>query len=328
MKSHLISLSIFAIFALLAIKLGQLLPLLGSSIIAILLGIGIRYSPLRHHVNKLIQGLVSKYILKSGIVLLGFSLSFAIVSSVGARVLLILTLGIFVSIGLGLILRKYLGLSFNTGLLLGIGSSICGGAAIVATAPVLEAENEEVAVSITTMLIYSMLAIIIFPLVGKGLAYNDELYGILAGAAVNDTASVIATAFSFSDLAGKYATIVKLVRILYLIPLALVVILIKLKINSQDKKQNILCQIKKVVPIFVIFFILAVIIANSFTISPEISSFISKISKIFMTVGLLSIGMSIDLLQIKKAGLRPVLLGGICWLGVSLSAICCLYLLY
>ena len=124
-----------------------------------------------------------------------FTLSLRILSEVGPGVLVLLGVGVIVSIGLSVILGKLFKVESNLALLIGIGTSIYGGSAIVATAPTMEADEKDIAVSVTAMLIYSMMALILLPTIGTLLNHTDQLYGVLAGAAVNDTASVVATAF-------------------------------------------------------------------------------------------------------------------------------------
>lgn len=118
--------------------------------------------------------------------------------------MVLLGVGVIVSIGLSLILGKLFKLESNLALLIGIGTSICGGSAIVATAPIMEADEKDIAVSVTTMLIYSMMALILLPTIGTLLNHTDQLYGVLAGAAVNDTASVVATAFDLNRVASFF----------------------------------------------------------------------------------------------------------------------------
>ncbi|MGX7106344.1 YeiH family protein [Hutsoniella sourekii] len=316
----------------LALQIGSAIPLLGSSISAIIIGAIIRHTPLFKELDSQITGFVSKYLLKAGIVLLGFTLSFRIVSEVGLEVLLVLAAEIIASITIAVVANKYLKMDNTLALLVGIGTSICGGSAIVATAPILEAENEDIAVSVTTMFIYSMLALLLLPIIGQVLGYNDQLYGILAGAAVNDTASVVATAFDWSDSAGKVATVVKLVRTLYIVPVTLGAIYFKLKAQNkgnQGQKNKIdFQQIIKTIPGFVVLFVGAVIVASIFTIPADITKNISTISKLMMTLALITIGLGVHVKQIQEAGIKPVLMGAMCWAGVLIASVASIALLY
>lgn len=326
-----ITIFLFILFTWIALILGNIIPILGSSIIAILIGILLRYSPIYRQLSSEVINVIEKYFLKAGIVLLGFTLSLRILGDVGLMILALLFIGVIVSIALSYIGGKTLKLPSNLAFLIGIGTSICGGSAIVATAPLLEAKNDEVAVSITTMLIYSMSAIILLPMIGEAMGYHDQLFGILAGAAVNDTASVVATATEWSDNALKIATLVKLVRTLFLIPVTLAIIGLNIHNQTLANHNNQVITMKQIInmiPVFVILFMIAVTIASAFQLPVRITNLIENTSKILMTMALMTIGIGIDFTQIKKAGIRPVILGGICWLGVLTSAMIMLGIFY
>ena len=329
MNKKIITLAVLAASTWLALQIGTAIPLLGSSISAILIGAIIRHTPLFDILDKKITKFVSSYLLKTGIVLLGFTLSLRIVSEVGVEVLVILAAVIASSILTSILANKFLKVPSKLSLLIGLGTSICGGSAIVAAAPIIDAEDEDIAVSVTTMFIYSMLALFILPSIGALLQFTDQYYGILAGAAVNDTASVVATSFAWSDYAGGIATVVKLTRTLFIVPVTLGLIYFKF---AQERKASAKeastktpiswNEIKRITPLFVVFFVLAVLFATFVPIDAATTKIISKISKLLMTISLVSIGFGVHIKQIKKAGLRPVLLGAACWATVvSISVI-------
>lgn len=333
-KRNILTIVLLVISTWAALKIGQAVPLLGNSIAAILIGAIIRHTPLYDLLEKKITGFVSSYFLKTGIVLLGFTLSLRILSEVGPGVLVLLGVGVIVSIGLSVILGKLFKVESILALLIGIGTSICGGSAIVATAPLMEADEKDIAVSVTTMLIYSMMALILLPTIGTLLNHTDQMYGMFAGAAVNDTASVVATAFDWSDAAGGFATITKLTRTLYIVPVTLGVIALKFKKEaasstaSGEKFKISFKQIIGLIPMFVVLFVGAVIFATIFTIPADILSSISSISKIFMTIALVTIGLGVHVKEIKDAGLRPVLIGGLCWAAVVINSAIFISFLY
>lgn len=312
-----------------ALQLGTTFPILGSSISAILLGAIIRHTPLYDQLDKQVTGIVEKYFLKTGIVLLGFTLSMRVVAEVGIGIVLLLAAVVAGSIAVSQIANKFLKLPKKLALLLGIGTSICGGSAIVATAPILEAENEDIAVSVTTMLIYSLVALVVLPIIGNALNFTDPQYGVLAGAAVNDTASVVATSFEWSDEAGGIATIVKLTRTLFLVPVTIGVILYQIRVTASASATKIDAkQIISIIPVFVVLFVLAVTIASVVTIPPNVEDLISKASKYFMTIALVSIGLGVYVKDIIKAGFKPILLGLLCWGTVTIVSIIFINILY
>lgn len=330
----LLTIVVLALSTWAALRIGAAVPLLGNSISAILIGAIIRHTPLFDLLDKKITGFVSAYLLKTGIVLLGFTLSLRILSEVGFGVLLLLGVGVIVSIGISLILKKVLKVDDKLALLIGIGTSICGGSAIVATAPIMEAEEKDIAVSVTTMLIYSMMALFLLPTVGTLLGHTDQMYGIFAGAAVNDTASVVATAFDWSDAAGGFATITKLTRTLYIVPVTLGVIVAKFKKETANSKASgekleiSFKQVMSLIPVFVILFVAAVVLATVVAIPTEILSTISSTSKLLMTLALVTIGLGVHIKDIMSAGIKPVLIGAVCWVGVVASSATFIHFIY
>lgn len=334
MKNKLITTIILGGSTWLALFIGESIPLLGTSVAAILIGAIIRHTPIYKILNSAIVRFVSSYFLKTGIVFLGFNLTLRIINEVGPIVIVIIIALISVSILTSFLVNKGLKVNSKLSILIGIGTSICGGAAIAATAPIMEAEDEDVAVSVTTMFIYSMLALLFLPVLGKIFGFNDQLYGVLSGVAVNDTASSIATAFSWSDEAGSIATVVKLVRTLFIVPVSIGLICYKYDkqrksslSNQTEKVAFKWSEITRIIPKFVILFILAVVFASVVPLPVEVTSIISKLSKIFMTMALFTIGLGVHVKQIKKAGVKPVILGGASWITVlTLSFILIMFL--
>lgn len=318
----------------LALKLGSVLPLLGSSILAIIIGVIVRQTPLYKRLDQKVIKFVSKYFLKAGIVLLGFTMSMRVIGEVGLSVIVVLAAVIIASILTAFLFNKTLKLDNKMALLIGIGTSICGGSAIATVAPIIEAEDDEVAVSVTTVFIYSMVALIVLPVIGRALSYSDQLYGVLAGAAVNDTASVVAAAFDWSSEAGSVATVVKLVRTLFLVLVSIGVIYYRLrqeKLSNNNSGQSAKINwrdVLSVVPVFVVLFVVAVVIASVFNLPAGLTSVLNRISKFLMTGALLVIGLGVDIQEIKEAGFKPVLLGGLCWLAVLLVTILMIRVFY
>lgn len=334
-KNKLLTLLTLAIGTWLALYIGGQIPLFGSSISAIMIGALIRHTPLYDNLNKAIIKFISSYLLKTGIVLLGFTLSLRILNEVGLSILAIILAVILVSILASLLINKGLKVNPKLALLIGIGTSICGGSAIVAAAPIIDVEDEDIAVAITTMFIYSMAALLILPTLGILFNFNNQLYGILAGVAVNDTASVVATAFDWHVEAGNIATVVKLVRTLFIVPVTIGLIIFKYQQNAKAAKANgnhkisfDWQQIRSTIPMFVVFFVAAVMVASFIPLPVVLTSSLSQISKLCMTTALITIGLGVHIKQIQKAGIKPILLGAACWfcvVSVSLLLILFIY---
>lgn len=335
MNRKLFTLFVLLVSTLVALFIGGAVPLMGTSISAVLIGAIIRHTPLYDKLDEALNSFVTQVFLKLGIVLLGFTLSLRILNEVGFKVIFILLAVVGVSITLSFISNRYFKLDNTLALLIGVGTAICGGAAITAVSPVIEAEEKDMAMSITTMFIYSMLALLILPTVGALLNFTDQFYGILAGAAVNDTASVVATSFDWSTEAGGIATVVKLVRTLLVVPVTIGATFYKYKLDrkaavADGSAENKIDwgQVKDTIPMFVVFFVLAVIFATFVPLSAAITGAIGTTSKLLMTFALVTIGFGVHIEQIKKAGIKPVLMGAVCWFGVLATSVTLITLLY
>lgn len=183
------------------------------------------------------------------------------------------------------------------------------------------------------MFICSMVALLVLPTLGRTLGFRDQLYGILDRSAVNDTASFVAAAFAWSDETGSIATIVKLVRTLLIVPMTVGLIYFKFAKQrnvTQSVKQPAVSwqQVKTNIPLFVVFFVLAVAFASLVAIPTEVTSLMSRTSKLFITMALFVIGLGVQVDQIKKAGLKPIVLGAVTWIAVLVTSIGLLNILY
>lgn len=331
MNSKLITLIIIGLATWLATFIGgSVFPLLGTAISAILIGMIIRHTPpIYNLLDKATNKFITSYVLKGGIVLLGFTMSVRILNKVGIILVVVMAAVILGSILTSILVNKGVKANSKLSLLIGLGTSICGGSAIVAAAPIMDAEDEDVAVAITTMFVFSMTALVILPIVGKTLGFSDQFYGIVAGLAVNDTPSVLATAFSWSDEAGEIATIVKVAKTLFIIPITLGLVFLKFNqqkknaLNNYSQKVGITwSQTKSIIPMFVVYFTLAFIVASVVSIPAEITSVIKDASKLIFTFALVAIGLGVHVNQIKKAGIKPILIGAACSFAViSISVI-------
>ena len=310
----------------LAYLIEYLVPALGSSISALVIGMvaGYYLTPPTHAKK------ISSNLLKYGIILLGFGLSFAKLQSVGLKVYLVLipiVLGAFI---ISYLAGNWLKIPTKSRLLIGIGTAICGGSAIAAASPIIEAEDNEIAFSITTIFIYNMLALFIFPILGFTLGYNDTTFGLFAGSAINDTSSVVAAGFAFSDAAGTLATIVKMARTLLIVPACIALIYTRyLHTKQHDATAKLdLHQIKKIFPTFILWFLVAVFITSVVPLGSDILHWLKLGARITMTAALAGVGLSVDLRQLRTAGVQSLLLGGITWSAVILISIVCIHLFY
>ena len=254
----------------------------------------------------------SKKILKLAIILLGLSLNITTVLNVGKMSLLVMIFTLLTCFGGGYFIGKAFGLDWKLSNLISAGTGICGGSAIAAIAPVIDAEDRDIALAMSATFIFDMAMIVLFPIMGTALGLSDEAFGLWAGTAVNDTSSVVATGYAFSEAAGDFATMVKLTRTLSIIPTVLVFAFVNLRLKRKNnistdgqKKVNVL----KLFPWFIVGFV-ALAAVNSFGVIPAgVSSAAKDVSKFLMVSALAAIGLSTSFKDFKKAGIAPMLHG-------------------
>ena len=208
------------------------LHLIGASVIALFLGMIVNrfYKP--NDTTKPGIRFTSKKILKFAIILLGASLNITTVLTVGKFSLTVMIFTLATCFGLGYFIGKALGLNWKTSSLINAGTGICGGSAIAAIAPVIDATDMDVAYGLSATFLFDMVMVVVFPILGRKLGLSDAAFGLWAGTAVNDTSSVVATGYAFSEAAGDFATMVKLTRTLAIIPTVLVFAAISLRLKK------------------------------------------------------------------------------------------------
>lgn len=291
----------------------SLLPIhiIGASVIALLLGMLINSfcKP-----TWLAPGLkfTSKKILKLAIILLGASLSVNVILSVGKMSLMVMVFTLLTCFGGGYLVGKALGLNWKLSNLISAGTGICGGSAIAAIAPVIDAEDKDIAYAMSATFLFDMAMIVLFPIMGRWMGLSDMAYGLWAGTAVNDTSSVVAAGYAFSEGAGDFATMVKLTRTLSIIPTVLVFTFINLRLKKKQsinttsgKKVNIM----KLFPWFIVGFIGLAIINSMGYIPANVSACAKDVSKFLMVSALAAIGLGTSFKEVRKSGFAPMMHG-------------------
>ncbi len=311
--AFILGIAICIFVASLSIILEKLIPgeILGASIIALFMGTIINSFFHPGWIKPALK-FTSKRILKVAIILLGASLSVSTIMSVGKMTFFVMLFTFAMCFGGGFFVRKLFGLNWKLSNLISAGTGICGGSAIAAIAPVIDADDKDIAFALSSTFLFDMVMIALYPIMGKALGLSDIAYGIWAGTSVNDTASVVASGYAFSEIAGDFATMVKLTRTIAIIPTVLVFAYIgtrvkqkELQMVSKGKKVNIL----KIVPWFIGGF-LALAIVNSVGLIPiEISNILKSVSKFLMVTALAAIGLGTSITDFKKAGLSPMFYG-------------------
>ena len=299
--------------ASLSVLLEKLIPgdLLGASIIALFMGTIIN-SFFHPAWMKPALKFTSKKILKAAIILLGASLSISTIMTVGKMTFFVMLFTFAMCFGAGFFIRKLFGLNWKLSNLISAGTGICGGSAVAAIAPVIDAEDKDIAFAMSSTFLFDMVMVALYPLMGKALGMSDIAYGIWAGTSVNDTASVVASGYAFSEAAGDFATMVKLTRTIAIIPTVLVFAWIGTRIKQKEMKEasgGKKVNLMKIIPWFIGGFLLLAILNSVGFIPVAVSGAIKSTSKFLMVTALAAIGLSTSITDFKKAGLAPMFYG-------------------
>ncbi|MDR5658510.1 putative sulfate exporter family transporter [Serpentinicella sp. ANB-PHB4] len=309
-KKYAPGLAMAFLIAVISVFSGNRIPILGSSIIALLIGMTI--NPLVK-LEQFEVGLkfVSKRLLQLAIILLGTNLSLVQVFTVGRISLFVMVFTLSAAFLSAYLVGKLLNMNWKLSSLIGAGTGICGGSAIVALSPIVEADEMDIAYAISATFIFDVLMIVLFPILGQVLNLSDIAYGLWTGTAVNDTSSVVAAGYAFSEAAGNYATIVKLTRTTAIIPITLIFSIFigyrNAKLEKQvDKKAP---NIKGIFPWFILIFIGSVLLNTIGIISVETGMFFSRTSKFMMAMALAAVGLKTNLKLMLSSGIKPMTLG-------------------
>ena len=331
LKKTLPGLLVCLILAVPSWFLGHIFPVIGGPVFAILAGMIVAMIIGSQTVLQPGIAFTSKKILQYAVILLGFGLNLSEIAKVGLLSLPIICTTITVSLLIAFFLRKYLRMPNNISVLVGVGSSICGGSAIAATAPVIGADDEEIAQSISVIFLFNILAALFFPTLGGILGMSNEGFGLFAGTAINDTSSVTAAASTWDTLHStggavlNYATIVKLTRTLAIIPITLVLAFWRTwQVKRGGAVSNGSFQLKKIFPFFILFFVLASIITTVATVSGVDAAFFQpfkELSKFFIILAMAAIGLNTNLIKLIKTGGKPIFMGACCWLGITCASL-------
>lgn len=318
------------------VKLLPVLSVIGAPIIAILAGMTVTLIFTKRGTDAAVFkpgiAFTSKKVLQSAVVLLGFGLNLATIGKVGATSIPIILSTISISLIIAFVMWKLLKMKKNSAVLIGVGSSICGGSAIAATAPVIGADDEEIAQSISVIFMFNVIAALIFPTLGGMLGMSDMGFGLFAGTAVNDTSSVTAAAATWDVMYNtggtvlEYATIVKLTRTLAIIPITLVLALYQMR--KQKDAMNF--SFKRAFPMFILYFLLAsvvttiatsVLTGGALVFANELFGILKELSKFFIVMAMGAIGLNTDIIKLVKSGGKPIFLGFTCWVCITAMSI-------
>ncbi len=315
----------FAI-AIPAALLGTFAPVVGGPVFAMLIGMVIalivKDGSLRTALEPGVK-YTSKKILQYAVILLGFGMNLADILAKGQQSLPIIIATITTSLVIAFVLCKAMKIPSKVATLIGVGSSICGGSAIAATAPVIKADYEDIATSISVIFLFNVIAALIFPTLGGMLGLSNEGFGLFAGTAVNDTSSVTAAASAWDSIHGSSildeAAVVKLTRTLAIIPITLVLAFWQVrraKAAGAHDAENAF-SLKKIFPFFILFFLAASVITTVFGLPTEVTAPIKEVSKFFIMMAMAAIGFNTNIVKLVTSGGKPIALGLCCWVGIA-----------
>ncbi|OUP38665.1 YeiH family protein [Olsenella sp. An188] len=311
--------------------LGKQFEVVGGPVFAILIGMalalvvpGEKGEPLQAGVK-----FTSKKVLQWAVILLGFGLNLSQIARVGATSLPIILSTIATSLVVAFVLCRALKIPGKIATLVGVGSSICGGSAIAATAPVIDADDEEIAQAISVIFLFNVIAALVFPTLGGVLGLTNEGFGLFAGTAVNDTSSVTAAAAAWDGMHPgantlDAATIVKLTRTLAIIPITLALALWQLRLARRAAAAGEgsgeaagTFDLRRIFPFFIVFFVLASVVTTVFSLPAEVTAPIKELSKFLIVMAMAAIGFNTNVVKLVRTGGKPILMGFTCWVAIA-----------
>ena len=300
-KSYAPGFALALVIALLAKGIEALLPfdVIGASVIAMFIGMLI--NGYRKPGKTTAPGVkfTAKKILKFAIILLGASLN----------VMLFTLLTCF---GGGYFIGRALGLDWKLSNLISAGTGICGGSAIAAVAPVIDAKDSDIAYALSATFLFDMAMIVLFPIMGRAMGLSDMAYGLWAGTAVNDTSSVVAAGYAFSEGAGDFATMVKLTRTLAIIPTVVVFSFVSMHLKKKEAAASggaVQIRWRSVFPWFILGFLAMAVLSSAGVIPAAAAAALKKVSKFLMVTALAAVGLNTSFAEMKKSGAAPMVHG-------------------
>ncbi len=290
----------------------------GSPPIALGLGLAIAFTAGNPFPQ--VEGKLTKYLLQVSVVLLGFGMNLSAVYKAGRDGILFTIATILGTLILGYFVGKLLGVAPRTSTLISSGTAICGGSAIAAVAPAINAENDEISVSLGTVFVLNSVALFLFPIIGHLLGLTQGQFGVWSAIAIHDTSSVVGAATAYGNDSLIIATTVKLARALWIAPVALLFSYVYRDKASETKA-------KIAVPWFIFLFLAATAIRTYAPVNmpPSIFDALVNLAKAGLTITLFFIGASLSRATLKKFGYWALLEGVILWIVISIAGLAAVY---
>jgi uncharacterized integral membrane protein (TIGR00698 family) len=317
-KGILISL----VIAMAAVFLGNIFPIVGGPVFGILLGI--LFGNIIGRPDGTAHGVrfASKNILQWAIIALGGGLSLKQVYVTGMSSLYVMMFTLSAAFLTAFILGRLMKIPLKLTSLIAVGTAICGGSAIAAISPIIEAEDRDIAYAISTVFMFNIIAVILFPALGHLMGLSQRGFGLWAGTAINDTSSVVAAAYSYGNDAGAYATIVKLTRTTMIIPISLIFAAVTfINREKQSEEKHVHYSFVKIFPWFILWFLAASLLNTTGIIDARAAHIFTETGKFMIVLALSAIGLHTDFKKMVETGYRPMVLGFIAWVVVAVTSL-------
>ena len=253
---------------------------------------------------------LTKWLLQIAVIGLGFCINVTQAATAGTNSLLLIMCSVIMVLGLGLLIARWIGLERNLSFLISSGTAICGGSAIASVAPVMDAPVKDISIALSVVFVLNAVAIFIFPGLGYVLDMSQSQFGLWCAVAIHDTSSVVGATSVYGQQALELATTAKLARVLWIIPVVLVLSLL----NKSGKQVKF--------PWFVLLFVMAIVINYQLPLSDWLSQGIFRFSKAIMAIVLFLMGTTLGLTRLKAIGYKPLLFGIVLWVLVASSSAC------
>lgn len=303
--------------AAVAALLGTRFPVVGGPVFGIFLGMVVKSTGRVHRTFESGIRFSAKQLLQYSIILLGTGLSMHDIATAGAGSLVVMLGTLATCLTAAWLFGRLFRISADLTTLIGVGTAICGASAIAAVSPVIDAEEEDVAYALSTIFLFNVAAVLIFPSFGRWLGLGQEAFGMWAGTAINDTSSVVAAGYAYGEEAGAFATIVKLTRSTLIIPIALTLASLKMVRARRAGGAGQKVSIVRIIPWFIVGF-LGTASLNTFGLLPSaVVEWATTVAKFLIVIALTAVGLSADFGRMAKTGLRPVALGFVLWVVIA-----------
>ena len=253
---------------------------------------------------------VSKVLLQASVVGLGFGMNLHASLAAGREGMLFTIVSVVGVMLLGVLLGRVLKVNPKNAYLISSGTAICGGSAIAAVAPIIDADDNDTSLALATIFILNAVALFVFPPIGHALGLSEQQFGTWAAIAIHDTSSVVGAGAAYGEEALAVATTIKLTRALWIFPLALVSVWV---FRSKGKRVAI--------PWFILMFIAAMVLNTYLPLSEVVVGGVVKVARKALCVTLFLIGCGLSASSLRRVGVRPMLLGVVLWAVISLATL-------